>query len=174
MRTVTDFGPSGQRIGQYALDLTADAAALQVLNRIGVGVLSEESGYNPGTSGEVVVIDPIDGSTNASRGIQWFDPQAFVNPSLYTFGNVPRSISSVRQPAAFIVNLSAFKTFQLREKVKLQFRAEAFNAPNHTNYAAANGSFTAGANGLNANDSFGRIIGARDPRRMQFALKFLF
>jgi fructose-1,6-bisphosphatase/inositol monophosphatase family enzyme len=72
MRTVTDWGPSGERHGQYALDLTADAAALAVLSRSGVGVLSEESGYSPGPSGEVVVIDPIDGSTNASRGIPWF------------------------------------------------------------------------------------------------------
>ncbi len=72
MRTVTDWGPSGGRVGQYALDVTADDAALAVLNRSGVGVLSEESGYSPGTTGEIVVIDPIDGSTNASRGIPWF------------------------------------------------------------------------------------------------------
>ena len=72
MRTVTDWGPSGERDGQYALDVVADEAALAVLARAGVGVLSEESGYDPGTSGEVVVIDPIDGSTNASRGIAWF------------------------------------------------------------------------------------------------------
>jgi myo-inositol-1(or 4)-monophosphatase len=72
MRTITDWGPSGGRDGQYALDLTADEAALAVLRRAGVGVLSEESGFDPGTSGEVVVIDPIDGSTNASRGIPWF------------------------------------------------------------------------------------------------------
>ena len=111
---------------------------------------------------------------NPGRGIQWFDPSAFINPSLYTFGNVPRAISTVRQPAAFIVNVSTFKTFQLRERLKLQFRAEAFNAPNHTNYSAANGSFTAGSNELNANDAFGRITSARDPRRMQFALKLLF
>src|SRR3954452_3799721 len=71
MRTVTDFGPSGARVGQYVLDVTADDAALAVLRRAGVGVLSEESGFNP-TSGEVVVIDPIDGSTNASRGLPWF------------------------------------------------------------------------------------------------------
>src|SRR3954449_1433458 len=71
MRTVTDFGPSGARVGQYVLDVTADDAALAVLRRAGVGVLSEESGFNP-TSGEVVVMDPIDGSTNASRGLPWF------------------------------------------------------------------------------------------------------
>jgi len=72
MRTVTDWGPSGARHGQYALDVVADDAALAVLRRAGVGVLSEESGFDPGTADEVVVIDPIDGSTNASRGIPWF------------------------------------------------------------------------------------------------------
>ena len=72
MRTVTDWGPSGERDGQYALDVTADDAALSVIERADVGVLSEESGYNPGASGEIIVIDPIDGSTNASRGIPWF------------------------------------------------------------------------------------------------------
>jgi fructose-1,6-bisphosphatase/inositol monophosphatase family enzyme len=72
MRTVTDWGPSGRRIGQYALDVTADDAALEVLNRAGVGVLSEESGYKPGNTAEIVVVDPIDGSTNASRGIPWY------------------------------------------------------------------------------------------------------
>jgi myo-inositol-1(or 4)-monophosphatase len=72
MRTVTDWGPSGHRVGQYALDVVADDAALAVLRRADVGVLSEESGYDPERSGEVVVIDPIDGSTNASRGIPWF------------------------------------------------------------------------------------------------------
>ena len=111
---------------------------------------------------------------NPGRGIQWFDTQAFVNPSLYTWGNAGRSISSVRQPAAIIINASLFKTFKLSESVKLQFRGEAFNAPNHTNLAAANGSFTAGSNGLNANDAFGRITSARDPRRIQFALKLIF
>ena len=47
-RGVRDFGPSGQRAGQYALDLVADEAALAVLQRAGVGVLSEESGFQPG------------------------------------------------------------------------------------------------------------------------------
>ena len=69
---VRDLGPSGVREGQYALDVVADDAALAVLRRAGVGVLSEESGFEPGTTGEVVIIDPIDGSTNASRGVPWF------------------------------------------------------------------------------------------------------
>jgi fructose-1,6-bisphosphatase/inositol monophosphatase family enzyme len=66
---VGDFGPSGRRDGQYALDLVANDAALRVLRSAGMGVLSEESEFEPGRTGAVVIIDPIDGSTNASRGL---------------------------------------------------------------------------------------------------------
>ena len=72
LRDVTDRGPSGRRTGQYALDVVADDAALAVLHRAGVGVLSEESGLTRPGSGEVVIIDPVDGSTNASRGVPWY------------------------------------------------------------------------------------------------------
>lgn len=69
---VTDLGPSGRREGQYALDLVANDAALPLLRAAGLGVLSEESDFEPGRNGEVAVIDPIDGSTNASRGLPWY------------------------------------------------------------------------------------------------------
>ncbi len=71
-REVRDFGPSGQREGQYALDLVADEAAVGVIRRGGLGVLSEESGWQPGVGVDAIVVDPIDGSTNASRGVPWF------------------------------------------------------------------------------------------------------
>ncbi|WP_419841382.1 inositol monophosphatase family protein [Candidatus Poriferisodalis sp.] len=57
----------GDRADQYALDQVADAAALGVLDAAGVGVLSEESGLREGAGGETVIVDPVDGSTNASR-----------------------------------------------------------------------------------------------------------
>jgi myo-inositol-1(or 4)-monophosphatase len=44
--TVEDWGPSGGKVGQYSLDLAADAAALEVLERADLGVLSEESGFH--------------------------------------------------------------------------------------------------------------------------------
>ena len=69
---VTDMGPSGVRDGQYALDVVANDAALPLLRSAGYGVLSEESEFEAGTNGVVVVIDPIDGSTNASRGLPWY------------------------------------------------------------------------------------------------------
>ncbi len=111
---------------------------------------------------------------NPQRGVQWFNPAAFVNPALYVFGNTPRAISQFRNPGAVIIDLSVFKNFTITEKLRLQFRAEAFNAPNHVNLGAPNGSFGAGPNGQNNNDAFGRITGARDPRLMQLGLKLIF
>jgi len=67
-----DWGLAGTRHGQYLSDLAADAAALEVLDRAGVGVLSEESGRHRPEAPMTVVLDPLDGSTNASRGIPWF------------------------------------------------------------------------------------------------------
>lgn len=66
-----DWGPSGLKTGQYASDLVADAAVLAVLGRAGLRVLSEESGLGPG-DGPVAVVDPLDGSTNASLDLPWF------------------------------------------------------------------------------------------------------
>jgi fructose-1,6-bisphosphatase/inositol monophosphatase family enzyme len=67
-----DWGPAGTREGQYRSDLAADDAVLAVLDAAGFGVLSEESGLHAATRDVLVVVDPVDGSTNAARGIPWF------------------------------------------------------------------------------------------------------
>lgn len=66
------WGPSGEKVGQYASDLAADVAAHDVLDAAGVGVLSEESGLQRADAEVVVVVDPLDGSTNASRRLSWW------------------------------------------------------------------------------------------------------
>ena len=79
LASLDDWGLAGTRAGQYHSDLAADAAAVAVLRDAGLAVLSEESGISgedvPGMGGRdglTVVLDPVDGSTNASRGIPWF------------------------------------------------------------------------------------------------------
>jgi myo-inositol-1(or 4)-monophosphatase len=69
---LADWGDAGTRPGQYHSDLAADAAALGVLDRAGLGALSEESGLHNADRPIVVVLDPVDGSTNASRDLPWF------------------------------------------------------------------------------------------------------
>lgn len=67
-----DWGRAQGHAGQYALDVAADSAALDVLADRGFAVLSEESGLTHEERELMVVVDPVDGSTNASLGLPWF------------------------------------------------------------------------------------------------------
>jgi len=69
---IDDWGLAGTRAGQHHSDLAADAAAVERLSAAGLGVLSEESGRHHPERGMTVVVDPLDGSTNASRGLSWW------------------------------------------------------------------------------------------------------
>jgi fructose-1,6-bisphosphatase/inositol monophosphatase family enzyme len=96
-------GMSGKRIGQYSLDINADNAACEVLRDAGVAIFSEESGFDsidwPIVDQSIVaIIDPVDGSTNAHRGIPWYATSiAFVD--------------SVGLRAAFVRNLATNETY---------------------------------------------------------------
>jgi fructose-1,6-bisphosphatase/inositol monophosphatase family enzyme len=72
LREATDRGPSGARLGQYAIDVVTDGVAVPMLAAAGFRVLSEESGLSGDGPGPLVVIDPLDGSTNFSRGVPWY------------------------------------------------------------------------------------------------------
>ncbi|MFV0523541.1 MAG: inositol monophosphatase family protein [Acidimicrobiales bacterium] len=66
-----DWGPSGEKPGQYVHDVVADKVVVGGLHEAGLRVLSEETGLT-GTGDVTVVVDPVDGSTNASRGLPWY------------------------------------------------------------------------------------------------------
>ena len=73
LRANTEWGASGLRDGQYAVDLDADRACLDRLLAGGVlGAVGRERCTGPRPIEPVVVVDPLDGSTNASRGVPWF------------------------------------------------------------------------------------------------------
>jgi len=72
LTAVTDWGPSGLRDGQYAADVVADRVVLEALMKEGFSVLSEESGLTVRRRPEVVIVDPLDGSTNAGQGVPWY------------------------------------------------------------------------------------------------------
>jgi len=69
---LADWGNAGTHPGQYLSDLAADEAALAVLDRARLGAMSEETGLHHGDRAIVVVLDPVDGSTNASRALPWY------------------------------------------------------------------------------------------------------
>ena len=107
-----------------------------------------------------LVGDPdISGTT-----LQWFNTAAFAFPAPGTFGNAGRNV--LDGPGFQNVNASLVKNTALTERVKLQFRAEAFNLFNHPNFNLPDNFL--------GSPTFGRITSARDPRHMQFGLKLLF
>ena len=95
----------------------------------------------------------------------FFNPAAFEQPPLGT--QRPTSgMGNVRGPGLWQFDLSLSRTFQVREAQKVEFRAEAFNVLN--NFIMMNPTFDFNSN------LFGKVTAARDPRIMQFALKYLF
>jgi hypothetical protein len=58
------------------------------------------------------------------------------------------------------------RTFQLKERQKIEFRAEAFNVTNTVHFNNPTQDFDS--------NTFGQVTTARDPRIMQFALKYIF
>jgi hypothetical protein len=95
---------------------------------------------------------------------QWFDTSAFLLPALYSFGNSPRN--GVIGPGLEEFDFSLQKDIAVKEPVRLQFRAEAYNLFNHPNLNIPNRiAFT---------PNFGSISSAQDSRQLQFALKLLF
>ncbi len=69
-----DWGLSGKKDTQYDHDVVADEVIIPRLLDAGLRVLTEESGLvaTNADAAITVVVDPVDGSTNASHGLPWF------------------------------------------------------------------------------------------------------
>jgi hypothetical protein len=68
------------------------------------------------------------GTRNASA---WFNTAAFAAPAAFTFGNAGRN--SVYGPGMQTLDFAVSRDFSITEAARFQFRAEFFNALNHTN-----------------------------------------
>lgn len=120
-----------------------------------------------------LVADPTLPSDQRTVG-RWFNTDAFRNPANFVIGNGPRTLPSTRGPGLNDLSFSLFKTFSFAERFKLEARGELFNAINHVNYNTPNTTFTPNAQGVNANNNFGRITSSLDARRAQFGLRLAF
>ena len=135
----------------------------------------------------------VSSSSNGSTlGPLLGNPAAFVAPQGLTFGNAGRNF--MRNPSRINFNLSLLKHFKtFHEKSDLEFRVEAFNVFNHTQFRIYDPShpgntgnnvincygdittqYSAGASGCLTGNSFLHPVDAHDPRIFQFALKLGF
>ena len=120
--------------------------------------------FNTGTAN---CISPDAGDTNGNvMGAYWFNPNSYdcVNVPLFSFGDAPRNF--LRGPGINNYDLSIVKKTKVFESKSVEFRAEFFNAFNHAQFLNPN---TAGGSG-----TFGQITTDRNPRLIQFGLKFYF
>jgi hypothetical protein len=105
------------------------------------------------------------GRSRADTIAQYFNPAAFALAATGTFGTSPRNL--LCGPGALGFDLGLMKVYPLTEKLRLQFRAELFNAFNTPRFSTPYAS-------VNVPARFGRIESASDPRIVQFALKIAF
>jgi hypothetical protein len=94
----------------------------------------------------------------------WLNTAAFVAGPVGTFGNA--GWNSLRGPHFFDMDVSLSRWFTVRESQRLQLRFEFFNVTNYVNFNNPSG-------GLNVSN-FGKILGAGNPRILQFAAKYVF
>ena len=111
-------------------------------------------------------------SNGQVTAIQWVDPSAFSAPATGQWGNL--GFDALRGPGRDDWNLSLFKSFLISESrgSRFEFRADAFNAWNHTQFGGGgqNGGFS---NGFGSGN-FGRITSAFDAREFQLGAKLIF
>lgn len=139
-----------------------DNAGLFILGPTFTGLRPNQIG-NPNTGQSGV---KIHNKAYASNAHPWFNSAAFAAPA--PDSPIPGTArrGTIQGPGFNKFDLGVHRNFRIWENVNFQFRAEAFNALNHTNVNSINASATSG--------SFGEVLGYRDARIMQFAGRFTF
>jgi hypothetical protein len=139
----------------------------------GTGAFTGQNALDPGLSTcwsctlyAVKVGDPYAGVGHSAPG-QWFNPSAYVDPP-GTFGQNLRD--SLYGPHFLDMDFGVGKTFTITERVRFEFRADAFNVLNHIDYRNPNSSIDSGT-------TAGMIIAtdvANSPRVWQLGGKLSF
>ncbi|NDJ12737.1 MAG: hypothetical protein EBY17_16310 [Acidobacteriia bacterium] len=107
---------------------------------------------------------PIVNAPFSKRIDGWINPAAFTQAPQFTFGNLSRTIS-MHGPGTVSWDVSVFKSFQVPEGIKAQFRAEALNVTNTPQFYGPNTTFTSAAFGLITSQ-------ANYPRLIQLGVRF--
>jgi hypothetical protein len=139
--------------------------------------LTPQLSYNPSNDGDTR--NPVRPSLNANftgqviQGgpNQYFNPNAFIQPTPGTYGNAGRN--TLQGPGLVQTDLSLAKRFSFSERLNLQFRAEVFNLLNHTNFNTPNPVVYASATG-GPSPTAGLITStSTTSRQIQLGLKLL-
>jgi hypothetical protein len=109
-----------------------------------------------------------------------YNPAAFAEPQGLTFGTAQRNVLNL--PSRINFDMGLFKHFAIKERYSIEFRAEAYNIFNHTQFSGVNNTtscfagtaYSAGDASCLANSNFLRPNAAHNPRILQLGMKFIF
>jgi len=178
----TGFAASGvgrQLLSGWEIAGITTAQTGLVLNRVVQGSTAVPArGTRPD-----IISDPSENvPANPVGGIPYgFNPLAFRTTLTGQIGSSPRA--PFRFPSQFFTDLNLTKNFNFTERYKLQFRAEFFNIFNKTIFTDVSQTIPdrlptdaafSSISSLVAVSPFGQFVAVRDPRQIQFGLKFSF
>lgn len=141
----------------------------------GVGFTTTNNADITGTASTGARIDVI-GSPVLSKGEKTFArnfrTDVFRVPAVGTLGTAGRTL--LVGPGINNWDLSIYKNFPVREPFRLQFRAEFYNAFNHTQFSSLDTTARFDPAGNQVNLTLGQFTASRPPRQIQLALRFVF
>lgn len=108
--------------------------------------------------------DQIGAISYPKQRTQWFSVSSFAKPAAGHYGDSHTGI--IRGPGLINFDTGLYKDFAINSRHVFQFRAEAFNTFNHTNYSTVNTTYGSSA--------FGYLTGARDARVIEVAGRYRF
>ncbi len=199
------FAPWGKAILDHwqlsGITIYQSGTPFSVINSAGnTGIsLTDNAGVASGLGSVASYPDVLRGLPQPANNSQSFgpllgNPSQFVAPRGLTFGDAGRNF--LNNPSRLNFDMSLLKNFMIREKVQVQFRAEAFNVFNHTQFRIydpdnpgntgnniiscyAGPLYSAGFQSSNGADcitgaAFLHPIDAHRPRTLQLGLKLSF
>jgi hypothetical protein len=155
-RVAGGFELSGIFTGQNGFPFTVNLKGDTANVGAGTGGIFIRPNIQPGASQYLAGTD--------QSTAHWFNTAAFVAPAAGKFGALGRN--TIIGPGLTDLDLVLQKSIVITERVKMQLRAEFFNALNHSNYSIV---------GRILNDpAFGVVASQLDPRQIQLGGKILF
>jgi len=155
---------SGEPVSIVSQRGTLNRATRSVKNTVNsaltVSQLQGKTGLYKDSHGRILVFDPSLIAPNGGGNEQFFQ-----NPAAGALGTF--QLTPVSGPWYFNVDMSLIKRTRIRENLNVEFRADAFNIFNRTNFDIDQ------AQNINS-PQFGQITKTFDPRVLQFALKMNF
>jgi hypothetical protein len=115
-----------------------------------------------------VSLTPAGGSTTQD----WINAAAFSMPAPGTFGNLGRN--AFRAPGISDVDLTLAKDIPISERIKIRFRADAFNIFNRAQYGAPNANLSASNFGVITSTIGSYATGRGTPREFQLSARVSF